>query len=141
MKSYLVLVSLLFGLQSFAQNKMQILDFDLTLDQLSEIRIKSDFKPLHIQPSLELSLEELNEIQIQKVFKEISIIAIGYDLTLDELLELSLSTNTNNIQPDYNTSLNTLSKLSLKKEYLIDNQFNVPFGLSIETLVKLSLVD
>lgn len=141
MTKLVVIFSLLLGFQSFAQSKCQKLDFDLTLDQLSEIRMKSDFAPFQIQPGLELSLEELNEIQIQKVIKETSVIGIGYDLTLDELSELSLATNTNTIQPDYNASLNTLSKLSLKKEYLIDNQINVPFGVSIETLVKLSLVD
>ena len=141
MKRSLLLVSLFFSYLSFAQSKVQMLNFDLTIDQLSEIRMKVDFEPFQIQPGLELSLEELNEIQIHKVVKETSIIGIGYDLTLDELSELSLSTNTNTIQPDYNASLNTLSKLSLKKEYLIDNQINVPFGLSIETLVKLSLVD
>ena len=141
MKRYLVIVSLLFGFQSFAQNKSQVLDFDLTLDQLSEIRMKSDFQPFQIQPGLELSLEELNEIQIHKVVKETSTIGFGYDLTIDELSELNLSAITNNFHPDYSASLNTLSKLSLKKEYLIDSQISVPFGVSIETLVKLTLVD
>lgn len=141
MKQYLAIVSLLFGFQSFAQNKIQILDFDLTIDQLSEIRMKSDFASQQIHPGLELSIEELNEIQIHKVIKETSVIGIEYDLSLEELSELALSSNTLNIQPEYGTSLNTLSKLSLKKEYLIDNQINVPFGLQIETLAKLSIVD
>jgi hypothetical protein len=141
MKRILVIFSLILGFHSFAQTKLQILDFDLTIDQLSELRMKSDLNTFQIHPSLEMTLEELNDLQIQKVLRQSEVIEIGYDLTLDELSELSISKNTNIIQPDYNASLNTLSKLSLKKGYLIDNQINVSFGLSIETLIKLSLVD
>lgn len=80
-------------------------------------------------------------MQIQKVAKETSVIGIDFDLSLEELSELALSSNTLNIQPEYGTSLNTLSKLSLKKQYLIDHQINVSFGLPIETLAKLSIAD
>lgn len=60
MKQYLVIVLFLFCFRSFAQNKIQLLDFDLTIEQLSEIRMKSDFTSPQIHPGLELSIEELN---------------------------------------------------------------------------------
>ena len=132
---------ILFAFLSSAQNKCQKLDFELDLDQLSDIRIKSNIHSLQIHPGLELTLEELDQIQIQKVVKVSSVIGIEYDLTLDELSELSISANTLSIKPDFNTSLNTLSKLSLKEEYIVTDQINVPFGVSLETLAKLSLID
>ena len=132
---------ILCALISSAQNNRQKLDFELDLDQLSDIRIKSDIQSFQIHPGLELTLEELDQIQIQKVVKVSSVIGIEYDLTLDELSELSISSNNLSIKPDFNTSLNTLSKLSLKEEYIVTDQINVPFGVSLETLAKLSLID
>lgn len=127
--------------RSFAQSEVRLLDFDLTIDQMSNLRCKPSTSNHTIHPGLDLTLEELQGLSVQKIVKATSIIQPGFDLTLEELTELNVKATKQTIEPDFDTPINTLAKLSLKKEYLIDDHIDFPFDLPLETLMKLSILD
>ena len=138
----ILLASLFFvTTEVFSQNTTSLLSFDMTLDQMADIRLKSNQNEMRFAPSYEMSLEELSKLDFQKVAKESSRLDIGFDLSLEELSNLNLHQETGSINPAYDLPLITLSKLLVKKEYLIDNQLDFPYDLPLESLMKLSLVD
>ncbi len=139
MKGILIFISLACCVHIFAQDRLDVLTFDLSLEQMSTIRLKSNQTNTKFHPSFDLSLDELASLDFHKVAVESSRIDINYDLTLEELSELTISSNEGRIIPKYDNSIQILSKLLVTKEYIIENQLHFPYDLPIELLMKLSI--
>lgn len=139
-KISLGLLAVFMSLSAYCQ-KAKRLAYDLPLEELTTIHLPVKGEVYNILPTFEMSLEDLSILPLVKSLAEKHTIDFNYDLALNDLLELELDHANSTVQPGFSMTLDGLSQLIVKEEYLISERIAIPYDLSIECLTKLSIVN
>lgn len=119
------------------------LTYDLPLEYLVQIEIIDDTNSsVSLEPTYELSIEDLMNLEIVKKLVVNDYIDVNYEIPLEDLMQIRIPANKKalGVEPTYEMSMEGLLELELKKDYSIIDKIDISYDISIDGLMKLSIL-